>query len=119
MENTMESPIDITQIAIGSGKPFTIPDALLIDPAQIYDEKQGLYRVSIGKPDMPCNEYCQYLPLYAVLQEYNDTFINKVKITSGDKIIELHLVFVTMTVKPFGLFFDLESQKIKERKKKV
>ena len=47
---------------------YHLPDALDIDPAFIQDDKNEVYRVVIGKPDLTADELAEYKPLFEAIE---------------------------------------------------
>jgi len=107
-------------ITIGS-TTYPIPDTLIINPGEIWDEHEDVYRIALGKPNMTPEDEALYKPLFVCLDTYLNNqgvgFISDIQFKSGDTTLLFKLAYVLRTRQPFGLFYDIEAtqNEIKEK----
>ncbi len=96
-----------TVITFGSSpNSFSIPDALCIQPQDIFDDKEDLYRISISNMNADKNAYTE---LFTYLDR--NPFVSAMSVALDGDIIKFDLAYVTRTVKPYGIFYDIEAMK--------
>jgi len=95
----------------GSKRTFALPDEIMINPADILDNKDHVYRVSLGRADYTEHEASMCKMLFDILDREltKGSFINTVKIKSCGKQLTFDMAFVTRTENKYGRFYDLEA----------
>lgn len=95
-----------TRITFGNDK-FLLSGAVLINPAEILDEKSGLYRISIGRLNESVDAP-EYQELFNKV-ESQMPFVEDMHIhVDGNELI-FKLAYVTKSNKPYGTFYDIEA----------
>lgn len=100
-----------SQITFGNNaETFDLPEPLLINPALIHDETEGVYRLSIGVINgSSSNEAADtYQRLFDILEQQMP-FVENMHISVGDATLTFKLAYVMKSEKPFGTFFDIEA----------
>ena len=115
IRTTGESMTDLisvhSRIILGNnGGVFDIPVEIDVDPERILDETEQLYRISIGKLNDSVEVPDVYQALFAALDK-TIPFIQNINIIVRDEELTLCLAYVTKTIKPYGVFYDIEAEK--------
>lgn len=99
-----------TRITFGNNtEAFDLPDALEIKPALIHDDKEGVYRLSIGMLNEPLIEAAEeYQRLFNVLDTHMP-FVENMHVVVGNEELTLKLAYVMRSRKPYGTFYDIEA----------
>lgn len=93
-----------TRITFGNDSDvFTLPLPLLINPDEIYDRE--VYRVSIGTTEEITEEYQK---LINELDKRMPFIENMHILVDGAELI-FKLAYMTKSIKPFGVFYDIEA----------
>lgn len=103
----MQDVVSITsRITFGNNvESFDIPDTLLINPALILDEKEEVYRLSIGAMN---DQIAHYEPLFNTLDKHTP-FVENIHVYVNDDELTFKLAYVMRKEKPFGIFYDIEA----------
>lgn len=99
-----------SRITFGNNaETFDLPDALLINPALILDETEGVYRISIGKLNEPLNEAAElYQRLFNVLDS-KQPFVENMHIVVDNAELIFKLAYIIKTMNRYGTFYDIEA----------
>lgn len=95
-----------------NSEEYIIPDVLVINPKDILDDKEGVYRISISKLKEPSDEATDalYQRLFSVLDK-KKPFIDNIHIETLDGRITFKLAYVMKSERCFGTFYDIEAVK--------
>jgi len=91
---------------------YHLPDALDIDPAFIQDDKNEVYRVVIGKPDLTADELAEYKPLFEAIEVRiaKSRFISDICFEVGNQRLTFGIAYVTRTENEYGVMYDIEAE---------
>jgi len=100
----------LSRITFGNNvETFDLPDTLLINPALILDETQGVYRLSIGIVKEPLNEVADvYQRLFNALDKHMP-FVENMHVIVNDEKLTFTLAYIMKYEKPFGMFYEIEA----------
>lgn len=87
---------------------YVIPDELIIEPPLILDEHNEVYRISIGKTDIPEDEEAAYRLLFSELDK-RMPFVSDMHIDVDGNKLTLELALVMRTQTDNGIFYDIEA----------
>lgn len=99
-----------TSITFGNDpEAFTIPFPLVLEPALIFDDTEGVYRISIGMMNEPLNEAAEeYQRLFNALDK-RMPFVENMHIHVGHEELTFKLAYIMRYKKPYGTFYDIEA----------
>lgn len=91
---------------------YHLLDALDIDPAFIQDDKNEVYRVVIGKPDLTADELAEYKPLFEAIEVRiaKSRFISDICFEVGNQRLTFGIAYVTRTENEYGVMYDIEAE---------
>ena len=97
----------------GYRKTFSLPDEVMINPDEIIDDKEQVYRVSLGRADYTENEAALYKLLFDAIDKklLNGQFLDGVTIKCCSKQLKLASALVIRTINKYGRFYELEAVK--------
>ena len=87
------------------GIAYTIPQEFNL--AESLDEHSGTYRISLGDVNIPIQEYEKAFT--ALDSKTKGLFIETLEFQEGNQVLKMTLATIDKYVKPFGIFYDIES----------
>jgi hypothetical protein len=88
---------------------FVLPFPLILEPALILDETEGVYRISIGMLNEPLNDAAEeYQRLFNALDK-RMPFVENMHISVADEELTFKLAYVMRYRKPYGTFYEIEA----------
>lgn len=105
---TMTEMASVNSHIIFGSIEYSIPEELEIEPKHIYDDKEKVYRISLGRADLTEDEVAMYQPLFIMLDKHRP-FIENIKFITGNKLLHFYLALLTRTVNEHGTFYDIEA----------
>jgi len=103
----------VTRVTFGKNtETYQLPDTVVIDPNEILDETEGVYRVSIGA----MNDAAEVYQRLFITLERNMPFVENMHIWVDKHELVFRLAYVSKLEKPYGTFFDIEAATRKDLK---